>query len=219
MTCPLSPLRSDKHCSGSQRPDQKSDRGRDETAQRVGAGAARPEGGSHGLLLPADQLPGQHHQVSVPDPPLRLSRLLRHPDPLSPPPRPRRYLDSCNIPNTVKRKCGSSSCTSTSDEDRQQEANGNKGAFTRDGKLETLHDVHKRLLSTLYLRWRHLVDDKIPAVLTLCSRLRRRVGGSRGRAAVPASADNGHQGGERGFHHLAVQLQQHHRARGGQEAS
>ncbi|XP_029696686.1 period circadian protein homolog 1b isoform X3 [Takifugu rubripes] len=38
-----------------------------------------------------------------------------------------RYLDSCNIPNTVKRKCGSSSCTSTSDEDRQ-EANGNKGA-------------------------------------------------------------------------------------------
>lgn len=40
---------------------------------------------------------------------------------------PRRYLDSCNIPNTVKRKCGSSSCTSTSDEDKQQEANGNKG--------------------------------------------------------------------------------------------
>ncbi|XP_075906787.1 period circadian protein homolog 1b isoform X3 [Nelusetta ayraudi] len=35
-----------------------------------------------------------------------------------------RYLDSCNIPNTVKRKCGSS-CTSTSDEDKQ-EANGNK---------------------------------------------------------------------------------------------
>lgn len=39
---------------------------------------------------------------------------------------PRRYLDSCNIPNTVKRKCGSSSCTSTSDEDKQ-EANGGKG--------------------------------------------------------------------------------------------
>ncbi|XP_041635731.1 period circadian protein homolog 1b isoform X2 [Cheilinus undulatus] len=36
-----------------------------------------------------------------------------------------RYLDSCNIPNTVKRKCGSSSCTasSTSDDDKQQEAN------------------------------------------------------------------------------------------------
>uniref|UniRef100_A0A671W9I5 Period circadian clock 1b n=1 Tax=Sparus aurata TaxID=8175 RepID=A0A671W9I5_SPAAU len=31
-----------------------------------------------------------------------------------------RYLDSCNIPNTVKRKCGSSSCTS-SDDDKQQE--------------------------------------------------------------------------------------------------
>ncbi|XP_073331670.1 period circadian protein homolog 1b isoform X2 [Pagrus major] len=36
-----------------------------------------------------------------------------------------RYLDSCNIPNTVKRKCGSSSCTSTSDEDKQHEASGN----------------------------------------------------------------------------------------------
>ncbi|XP_056114899.1 period circadian protein homolog 1b isoform X1 [Rhinichthys klamathensis goyatoka] len=35
-----------------------------------------------------------------------------------------RYLDSCNIPNTVKRKCGSSSCTasSTSDDDKQQDA-------------------------------------------------------------------------------------------------
>ncbi|XP_074555101.1 period circadian protein homolog 1b [Halichoeres trimaculatus] len=38
-----------------------------------------------------------------------------------------RYLDSCNIPNTIKRKCGSSSCTasSTSDDDKQQEAGGN----------------------------------------------------------------------------------------------
>ncbi|KAM9717742.1 period circadian protein homolog 1b isoform 2-T3 [Menidia menidia] len=36
-----------------------------------------------------------------------------------------RYLESCNIPNTVKRKCGSSSCTSTSDEDRQPDASGN----------------------------------------------------------------------------------------------
>ncbi|XP_040886755.1 period circadian protein homolog 1b isoform X2 [Toxotes jaculatrix] len=38
-----------------------------------------------------------------------------------------RYLESCNIPNTVKRKCGSSSCTasSTSDDDKQQEASGN----------------------------------------------------------------------------------------------
>ncbi|XP_077357464.1 period circadian protein homolog 1b isoform X2 [Festucalex cinctus] len=41
-----------------------------------------------------------------------------------------RYLESCNIPNTVKRKCGSSSCTSASDEDKQQqEAGGSaKGA-------------------------------------------------------------------------------------------
>ncbi|KAI3375757.1 hypothetical protein L3Q82_004055 [Scortum barcoo] len=38
-----------------------------------------------------------------------------------------RYLDSCNIPNTIKRKCGSSSCTasSTSDDDKQQEASSN----------------------------------------------------------------------------------------------
>ncbi|XP_039996274.1 period circadian protein homolog 1b isoform X2 [Xiphias gladius] len=38
-----------------------------------------------------------------------------------------RYLESCNIPNTVKRKCGSSSYTasSTSDDDKQQEASGN----------------------------------------------------------------------------------------------
>ncbi|XP_012708954.2 period circadian protein homolog 1b isoform X1 [Fundulus heteroclitus] len=38
-----------------------------------------------------------------------------------------RYLESCNIPNTVKRKCGSSSCTasSTSDDDKQLDAAGN----------------------------------------------------------------------------------------------
>uniref|UniRef100_A0A673IL36 Period circadian protein homolog 1-like n=1 Tax=Sinocyclocheilus rhinocerous TaxID=307959 RepID=A0A673IL36_9TELE len=40
---------------------------------------------------------------------------------------PSQYLESCNIPNTVKRKCGSSSCTasSTSDDDKQQDAPGN----------------------------------------------------------------------------------------------
>ncbi|TRY56808.1 hypothetical protein DNTS_004083 [Danionella cerebrum] len=38
-----------------------------------------------------------------------------------------RYLESCNVPNTVKRKCASSSCTasSTSDEDKKQDAPGN----------------------------------------------------------------------------------------------
>uniref|UniRef100_A0A8C0YQT0 Period circadian clock 1b n=1 Tax=Cyprinus carpio carpio TaxID=630221 RepID=A0A8C0YQT0_CYPCA len=38
-----------------------------------------------------------------------------------------RYLESCNIPNTMKRKCGSSSCTasSTSDDDKQQDAPSN----------------------------------------------------------------------------------------------
>uniref|UniRef100_A0A4W5KW10 Period circadian clock 1a n=1 Tax=Hucho hucho TaxID=62062 RepID=A0A4W5KW10_9TELE len=37
-----------------------------------------------------------------------------------------RYLESCNVPNTVKRKCGSSSCTtsSTSDDDKQREMPG-----------------------------------------------------------------------------------------------
>uniref|UniRef100_A0A672GGX8 PAS domain-containing protein n=1 Tax=Salarias fasciatus TaxID=181472 RepID=A0A672GGX8_SALFA len=41
-----------------------------------------------------------------------------------------RYLESCNIPNTVKRKCGSSSCTasSVSDDDKQEASGGNKGA-------------------------------------------------------------------------------------------
>uniref|UniRef100_A0A7N6BZR3 PAS domain-containing protein n=1 Tax=Anabas testudineus TaxID=64144 RepID=A0A7N6BZR3_ANATE len=40
-----------------------------------------------------------------------------------------RYLESCNIPNTVKRKCGSSSCTasSTSDDDKQEASGNNKG--------------------------------------------------------------------------------------------
>ncbi|XP_058480830.1 period circadian protein homolog 1b [Solea solea] len=39
-----------------------------------------------------------------------------------------RYLESCNIPNTVKRKCGSS-CTasSTSDDDKQEACGNNKG--------------------------------------------------------------------------------------------
>ncbi|XP_060773535.1 period circadian protein homolog 1b isoform X2 [Neoarius graeffei] len=38
-----------------------------------------------------------------------------------------RYLESCNVPNTVKRKCGSSSCTasSTSDDDKQQDTPNN----------------------------------------------------------------------------------------------
>ncbi|KAM4714267.1 period circadian protein homolog 1b isoform 2-T2 [Anableps anableps] len=38
-----------------------------------------------------------------------------------------RYLESCNIPNTVKRKCCSSSCTasSTSDDDKQLDTSGN----------------------------------------------------------------------------------------------
>ncbi|XP_018598105.1 period circadian protein homolog 1b isoform X2 [Scleropages formosus] len=41
-----------------------------------------------------------------------------------------RYLESCNVPSTVKRKCGSSSCTvsSTSDDDKQKETSvSNKG--------------------------------------------------------------------------------------------
>lgn len=40
-----------------------------------------------------------------------------------------RYLESCNVPNTMKRKCGSSSCTasSTSDDDKQDTPNNAKG--------------------------------------------------------------------------------------------
>uniref|UniRef100_A0A8C3AG05 Period circadian clock 1b n=1 Tax=Cyclopterus lumpus TaxID=8103 RepID=A0A8C3AG05_CYCLU len=38
-----------------------------------------------------------------------------------------RYLDSCNIPNTIKRKCGSYTASSTSDEDKQREASNNPG--------------------------------------------------------------------------------------------
>uniref|UniRef100_A0A3Q3GXM2 Period circadian clock 1b n=1 Tax=Labrus bergylta TaxID=56723 RepID=A0A3Q3GXM2_9LABR len=45
-----------------------------------------------------------------------------------------RYLESCNIPNTVKRKCGSSSCTSTSDEDKQQDANCKGGSVSLIGE-------------------------------------------------------------------------------------
>lgn len=40
----------------------------------------------------------------------------------------RRYLDSCNIPNTVKRKCGSCTASSTSDDDKDASGN-NKGTF------------------------------------------------------------------------------------------
>ncbi|XP_068612180.1 LOW QUALITY PROTEIN: period circadian protein homolog 1-like [Brachionichthys hirsutus] len=50
-----------------------------------------------------------------------------------------RYLDSCNIPNTVKRKCGSSSCASTSDEDKQQEAGrSKKGSVSLGGEPASL---------------------------------------------------------------------------------
>uniref|UniRef100_A0A8C8HMX1 PAS domain-containing protein n=1 Tax=Oncorhynchus tshawytscha TaxID=74940 RepID=A0A8C8HMX1_ONCTS len=47
-----------------------------------------------------------------------------------------RYLESCNVPNTVKRKCGSSSCTtsSTSDDDKQRELPGTaKGPQSNEG--------------------------------------------------------------------------------------
>uniref|UniRef100_A0A1A7WP35 Period circadian clock 1 n=1 Tax=Iconisemion striatum TaxID=60296 RepID=A0A1A7WP35_9TELE len=36
-----------------------------------------------------------------------------------------RYLESCNIPNTVKRKCGSYTASSTSDDDKQPDGGGN----------------------------------------------------------------------------------------------
>ncbi|XP_055360829.1 period circadian protein homolog 1b isoform X2 [Betta splendens] len=48
-----------------------------------------------------------------------------------------RYLESCNIPNTVKRKCGSSSCTasSTSDDDKQEASNNNKDIVMEDAPI------------------------------------------------------------------------------------
>uniref|UniRef100_A0A667ZK82 Period circadian clock 1b n=1 Tax=Myripristis murdjan TaxID=586833 RepID=A0A667ZK82_9TELE len=51
-----------------------------------------------------------------------------------------RYLESCNIPNTVKRKCGSSSCTasSTSDDDKQQEASGNTKGYTNPHTIKSV---------------------------------------------------------------------------------
>ncbi|KAM3857773.1 period circadian protein homolog 1b [Diretmus argenteus] len=52
-----------------------------------------------------------------------------------------RYLESCNVPNTVKRKCGSSSYTSsTSDDDKQKEAGGNAkgGSVSLVGKTSPL---------------------------------------------------------------------------------
>uniref|UniRef100_A0A8C7RK33 Period circadian clock 1a n=1 Tax=Oncorhynchus mykiss TaxID=8022 RepID=A0A8C7RK33_ONCMY len=46
-----------------------------------------------------------------------------------------RYLESCNVPNTVKRKCGSSSCTtsSTSDDDKQRELPGTSNEGSKGG--------------------------------------------------------------------------------------
>ncbi|KAM6908954.1 period circadian protein homolog 1b [Xenentodon cancila] len=47
-----------------------------------------------------------------------------------------RYLESCNIPNTIKRKCGSSSCTasSTSDDDKQPDGNSKGGSVNLVGE-------------------------------------------------------------------------------------
>ncbi|XP_029436286.1 period circadian protein homolog 1 [Rhinatrema bivittatum] len=56
-----------------------------------------------------------------------------------------RYLESCNIPNTVKRKCGSSSYTtsSTSDDDRQK-AGEDTAAAKKDVMEEALDGPRKR---------------------------------------------------------------------------
>ncbi|XP_062850297.1 period circadian protein homolog 1b isoform X2 [Trichomycterus rosablanca] len=50
-----------------------------------------------------------------------------------------RYLESCNVPNTVKRKCGSSSCTasSTSDDDKQQDTPSNTKDIVMEEALTT----------------------------------------------------------------------------------
>lgn len=51
-----------------------------------------------------------------------------------------RYLEGCNIPNTVKRKCGSYTTSSTSDDDKQQETinNSRGGSVSLVGEPPTL---------------------------------------------------------------------------------
>lgn len=60
---------------------------------------------------------------------------------------PRRYLESCNIPNTVKRKCGSS----TSDEDKPLEAGSNTGTFTAGSIVCLRVCFSRRLVSLVFL--------------------------------------------------------------------
>ncbi|XP_059391437.1 period circadian protein homolog 1-like isoform X2 [Carassius carassius] len=57
-----------------------------------------------------------------------------------------RYLESCNIPNTVKRKCGSSSCTasSTSDDDKQQDAAGPSLSLVEESTLLPPMAMHSK---------------------------------------------------------------------------
>lgn len=144
FSVPLHSSRPNKHQSHNKWPNQRFNSWGDETTQSFNPGTAHTEGGPYWLLLPADQLSWQHHKVCVcacvcvcvPKPKAILSHRTfcihySSNNALT----PRRYLDSCNIPNTVKRKCGSSSCTSTSDEDKQQEANGNKGIYDNYLKL------------------------------------------------------------------------------------
>uniref|UniRef100_A0AAY5KFG3 PAS domain-containing protein n=1 Tax=Esox lucius TaxID=8010 RepID=A0AAY5KFG3_ESOLU len=74
-----------------------------------------------------------------------------------------RYLESCNVPNTVKRKCGSSSCTtsSTSDDDKQRELPGTaKGPRGNDASKGGPH------MSPLAL---HCKAESVVSVTSQCS--------------------------------------------------
>lgn len=57
--------RHSRHQSHQQRPNQRSDRRHDETSQSSHPRSARPQRASDRLLLPADQLSGQHHKVRL----------------------------------------------------------------------------------------------------------------------------------------------------------
>ncbi|XP_039603048.1 period circadian protein homolog 1b isoform X1 [Polypterus senegalus] len=49
-----------------------------------------------------------------------------------------RYLESCNVPNTVKRKCGSSSCTASSNSDDDKQKMGEDGPNINKGSVVEL---------------------------------------------------------------------------------
>uniref|UniRef100_A0A671L3F6 Period circadian protein homolog 1-like n=1 Tax=Sinocyclocheilus anshuiensis TaxID=1608454 RepID=A0A671L3F6_9TELE len=79
-----------------------------------------------------------------------------------------RYLESCNIPNTVKRKCGSSSCTasSTSDDDKQQDAPGNAKGDVFTLEYHQIWPLESTLLPPMAM---HSKAESVASVTSQCS--------------------------------------------------